>query len=94
MFDGDGMDPQAQEKLNYNNTFAFKNFSLVKNPNQYEFSNIDATRTRKLNQSLDFLLYLNFQLNGTVPTMLCQNHEQVIKGFMGQTTAFKKVYKV
>ena len=29
---------------------------------------------------------------GPVPTMLCQNHEQVIKGFMGQTTAFRKEF--
>ena len=55
MFDGDGADPQAQEKLNFDNTFAFKDFSLVKNPNQYEYSSIDATRSRRLNQSLDFL---------------------------------------
>ena len=25
-----------------------------------------------------------------VPTMLCQDHTQLIKGFMGQTTAFRK----
>ena len=93
MFDGDGADPQAQEKLNYDNTFAFKDFSLVKNPNQYEYSSIDATRTRKLNQSLDFFTLFEFSAKwDPVPTMLCQNHEQVIKGFMGQTTAFKKKY--
>lgn len=93
MFDGDGADPQAQEKLNFDNTFAFKDFSLVKNPNQYEYSSIDATRTRKLNQSLDFFTLFEFSAKwDPVPTMLCQNHEQVIKGFMGQTTAFKKQY--
>ncbi|MBH83558.1 MAG: asparagine synthetase B [Flavobacteriales bacterium] len=93
MFDGDGADPQAQEKLNYDNTFAFKDFSLVKNPNLYEYSSIDATSTRKLNQSLDFFTLFEFSAKwDPVPTMLCQNHEQVIKGFMGQTTAFKKEY--
>jgi len=93
MFDGDGADPNAQEKLNYDNTFAFKDFSLVKNPNQYEYSSIDATRSRKLNQSLDFFTLFEFSAKwDPVPTMLCQNHEQVIKGFMGQTTAFKKEY--
>ena len=91
MFDGDGADPQAQEKLNFDNTFAFKDFSLVKNPNQYEYSSIDATRSRRLNQSLDFFTLFEFSAKwDPVPTMLCQNHEQVIKGFMGQTTAFKK----
>lgn len=93
MFDGDGADPQAQEKLNFDNTFAFKDFSLVKNPNQYEYSSIDATRSRRLNQSLDFFTLFEFSAKwDPVPTMLCQNHKQVIKGFMGQTTAFKKEY--
>lgn len=91
MFDGDGADPQAQDKLNYDNTFAFKNFILEKNPNQYEYSSIDATRSRRLPQSLDFFTLFEFSAKwDPVPTMLCQNHEQVIKGFMGQTTAFKK----
>tara|TARA_Y100000813_G_scaffold54241_1_gene37971 strand:+ start:3771 stop:4952 length:1182 start_codon:yes stop_codon:yes gene_type:complete len=93
MFDGDGIDPLSQEKLNFDNTFAFKDFILEKNPNIYEFSSIDATRTRKLSQSLDFFSLFEFSAKwDPVPTMLCQNHEQVIKGFMGQTTAFKKEY--
>ena len=93
MFDGDGIDPLAQEKLNFDNTFAFKNFTIEKNPNIYEFSSIDATRTRRLSQSLDFFTLFEFSAKwDPVPTMLCQNHEQVIKGFMCQTTAFKKEY--
>ena len=93
MFDGDGIDPLSQDKLNFDNTFAFKDFILEKNPNVYEFSSIDATRTRKLSQSLDFFTLFEFSAKwDPVPTMLCQNHEQVIKGFMGQTTAFKKEY--
>ena len=93
MFDGDNADPQAQQKLNFDYTFAFKNFTLETNPNQYEFSSIDATRDRRLNQSLDFFTLFEFSAKwDPVPTMLCQNHEQVIKGFMGQTTAFKKEY--
>ena len=58
MFDGDGADPQAQEKLNFDNTFVFKD-AIRENPNQYEYSSIDATRTRKL-KKLDFSLCLNF----------------------------------
>ncbi|MGC6470107.1 MAG: asparagine synthetase B [Flavobacteriales bacterium] len=93
MFDGDGADPQAQEKLNYDNTFAFKDFILENNPNQYEYSTIDATRTRRLSRVLDYFTLFEFSAKwDPVPTMLCQNHEQVIKGFMGQTTAFKKEY--
>ena len=93
MFDGDGVDPQAQNKLDYSNTFAFKDFILVKNPNQYEYSSIDATQHRKLKKELDFFVLFDFSAKwDPVPTMLCQNHEKVIKGFMGQTTAFRKEF--
>ena len=93
MFDGDAADPSAQEKLDFSKTLAFKNFSLVKNPNQYEFSSIDATQKRRLNAKIDFFTLFDFSAKwDPVPTMLCQNHMQVIKGFMGQTTAFKNEY--
>ena len=93
MFDGDAPDPKAQEKLNFNKTFAFKDFTLVKNPNQYEFSSIDATQSRRIKREIDFFTLFDFSAKwDPVPTMLCQNHMQVIAGFMGQTTAFKKQY--
>ena len=93
MFDGDAIDPNAQEKLNFDNSFAFKNFTLVKNPNQYEFSSIDATQTRRIKREIDFFTLFDFSAKwDPIPTMLCQNHMQVIAGFMGQTTAFKKEY--
>ena len=93
MFDGDGMDPNAQEKLDFTKTLAFKDFRIVKNPNQYEFSSIDATQNRKLKSEIDFFTLFDFSAKwDPVPTMLCQNHTQVIKGFMGQTTAFKNEY--
>lgn len=91
MFDGDGADPQAQSKIDYKKTFAFQNFKLDTNPNNYEFSDIDATQTRTLVQSNDFFTLFEFSAKwDLVPTMLTQNHEKVIKGFMGQTTAFRK----
>jgi len=93
MFDGDAADPNAEEKLDFSKTLAFKDFSLVKNPNQYEFSSIDATQTRRVNAKIDFFTLFDFSAKwDPVPTMLCQNHMQVIKGFMGQTTAFKNQY--
>tara|TARA_B100001142_G_scaffold328927_1_gene390433 strand:+ start:5980 stop:7254 length:1275 start_codon:yes stop_codon:yes gene_type:complete len=91
MFDGDGMDSDIDKKLDFNNTLAFQDFTLVKNPNQYEFSSIDATQKRRINHSVDFFTLFDFSAKwDPIPTMLCQNHEQVIKGFMGQTTAFRK----
>jgi len=93
MFDGDAADPNAENKLDFSRTLAFKDFSLVKNPNQYEFSSIDATQTRRINPKIDFFTLFDFSAKwDPVPTMLCQNHMQVIKGFMGQTTAFKNQY--
>ena len=93
MFDGDAADPTAQEKLDFSKTLAFKDFILVKNPNQYEFSSIDATQKRRINAKIDFFTLFDFSAKwDPVPTMLCQNHMQVIKGFMGQTTAFKNQY--
>jgi len=91
MFDGDAADPQAQAKLDFNRTFAFKDFKLDVNPNNYEFSNIDVTQTRSLSQSNDYFTLFDFSAKwDLVPTMLTQNHDKVIKGFMGQTTAFRK----
>jgi hypothetical protein len=92
MFDGDPADLNAQEKLNYDNCFAFENFNLVVSPYRYEVSNIDVTETRPktLNENNDFFTLFDFSAKwDIVPTMLCQNHESVIKGFMGQTTAFR-----
>ena len=93
MFDGDKLDNNIKENLDFSKTFAFKDFTLEKNPNKYEFSSIDATQTRKLNPKIDFFTLFDFSAKwDPVPTMLCQNHSQVIAGFMGQTTAFKNEY--
>lgn len=89
MYDGDGVDPQAQEKLDFSATFAFQNFTLEKNPLVYEYSDIDVTTYRKVNQEDDYFTLFEFSAKwDQVPTMLCQNHESTIRGFMGQTTAF------
>lgn len=91
MFDGDGIDPNAQSKLDYTKTFAFKDFRLDLNPYNYEFSDIDVTPTRALEQTNDFFSLFEFSAKwDVVPTMLTQNHDKIVKGFMGQTTAFRK----
>ena len=93
MFDGDAADPHANDHLNYHNCFAFTDFSLITNPYEYEVSNIDVTTSRKVIMANDFFTLFDFSAKwDPVPTMLSQNHEQVIKGFMGQTTAFNKTY--
>lgn len=91
MFDGDPADHDAQKKLDFDKTFAFENFRLDMNPYNYEFSDIDATATRALERTNDFFTLFEFSAKwDVIPTMLTQNHDQVIKGFMGQTTAFRK----
>lgn len=93
MFDGDGMDPAAQSKLNFDNCFAFKDFKIVTNPYEYEVSSIDVSENRKVTEKNDFFTLFDFSAKwDPVPTMLCQDHEQVIHGFRGQTTAFNKRY--
>lgn len=92
-FDGDPMDENAQEKLDFNKTFAFQNFTLETNPSVYEFSSIDVTQTRKVRQDEDYFTLFDFSAKwDPVPSMLCQNHNNMIKGFMGQTTAFNIDY--
>ena len=92
MYDGDPADPQAQSKLNFNRTLAFQNFQLRMNPYEYEYSNIDMDpRERGVYEDNDYFQLFNFSAKyDPVPTMLTQNHERTIKGFMGQTTAFRK----
>ncbi len=91
MFDGDPMEANVDEKLNFGNTFAFENFKLEKNPYEYEFSNIDATNHRHVSRENDYFTLFDFSAKwDPIPTMLCQNHNNLIKGFMGQTTAYRK----
>lgn len=92
MYDGDPADKNAQQKLNFDNTFAFENFRLKMNPYEYEYSSIDnMAHERGLKESNDFFKLFQFSAKwDPIPTMLTQNHELLVKGFMGQTTAFKK----
>jgi len=94
MFDGDAADPNAQSKIDFSKTFAFKDFVLSKNPMEYEFSSIDATKIHaRTPENIDYFTLFEFSAKwDPVPTMLCQNHTQIIKGFMGQTTAYTKNY--
>lgn len=95
MFDGDPPDQNAHLKLDYSNCFAFTDFAISMNPYEYEVSKIDVTETRpkSLREGNDFFTLFDFSAKwDPVPTMLCQNHTSVIKGFMGQTTAFNTKY--
>lgn len=89
MFDGDSSESNYQSKINYSNSFAFKDFILERRPDQYEFSDIDMTTKRKIPIEKDYFTLMEFSAKwDPIPSMLCQNHTQLVKGFMGQTTAF------
>ena len=91
MYDGDPADPDMNKKLDYSKTLAFTNFKLVTDPLEYEFSNIDVTYTRNVRPENDFFTLFEFSAKwDPVPTMLTQDHERIIKGFLGQTTAFNE----
>ena len=93
MYDGDPPDPRAQEKLDFSKTFAFKDFQLIKNPLEYEYSTIDHNRGRNVLPTQDYFTLFDFSAKwDPVPSMLTQNHTRTVKGFMGQTTAFKNPY--
>ncbi len=93
MFDHDPADRDAQSKLAYDNCFAFRNFKLVTNPYEYEVSSIDVSESRKVSPMNDYFTLFDFSAKwDPVPTMLCQDHEQIIHGFRGQTTAFRSEY--
>ncbi len=92
MFDGDPSDANYQSKLDFGKTFAFTNFTLERNPLRYEFSSIDMTNKRSnVPRESDYFTLMDFSAKwDPVPTMLCQNHTSLVKGFMGQTTAFTR----
>ncbi len=88
MFDGDSSEMDYQQKIDFNKTFAFKDFTLVRNPVEYEFSSIDMTQKRAIARTSDYFSLQEYSAKwDPIPTMLCQNHTQLIKGFMGQTTS-------
>ena len=91
MFDGDASDAGYQNKIDFNKTFAFTNYTLERNPMVYEFSSIDMTSKRMISQTVDYFSLMEFSAKwDPIPTMLCQNHTALVKGFMGQTTSFTR----
>ncbi len=96
-YDGDGAEKDADKKLNFDNSFAFQDYNLYQNPYLVEFSTIDTYpnfdngRNRPVNERNDFFNLFEFSAKwDPIPSMLTQNHVNTIKGFMGQTTSYRK----
>ncbi|MDP8220361.1 MAG: asparagine synthetase B [Candidatus Stygibacter frigidus] len=92
VFDGDGIYPNYQSKLNFDQCLAFENFQIITNPYQYEFSSIDASDYAELRGAeQDYFQLFDFSAKyDPVPTMLTQCHTNAVNGFLGQTTSFHK----
>lgn len=94
-FDGDPADPRANEKLDFRNALSFENFEVTLDPVEYRHGNIDILnvqqRMAEVDEEMDYFTLFNFSAKwDPVPTMLTQNHVSSVKGFYGQTTAFRK----
>ena len=91
MFDGDPSEANYQNKIDDKKTFAFKDFTLERNPMVYEFSSIDMTTKRKVNKITDYFSLMDYSAKwDPIPCMLVQNHTSLVKGFMGQTTSYER----
>ncbi len=94
VYDGDPPDPDAQGRLDYSRTIAFEDFSLVTDPMEYEHADIDvspATGAQFRGPDADAFTLFEFSAKfDPVPAMLTQNHVPVVRGFLGQTTAFRR----
>ncbi len=92
-YDGDPVDPNALDALDFSRTFAFENFTPIFNPREYEHSNVDTgpPPVQLRNPAVDYFTLFEFSAKyDPVPTMLTQNHVATVKGFIGQTTNFRK----
>jgi hypothetical protein len=90
-FDGDAVDPNFMSKLDYENCFAFENFTPVINFGIYEHSDIDTyIEATARGPDVYFALFDFSAKYDPVPTMLVQNHVALIKEFLGQNCGFRR----
>lgn len=91
IYDHDPMEPNFQSKIDYDQGLAFHDYTVSRDPLEYEYSNIDGTNDHQgTPEEQDKFFLFDFSAKwDLVPTMLCQNHTREINGFMGQTTDFR-----
>ncbi len=89
--DGDPVDPNVNERLDYSQTVAFHDFVVETDAYVYSHDNIDVeVNLNRISESLDYFTLFDFSAKwDPVPTMLTQNHVSSIPGFYGQSTAFQ-----
>jgi hypothetical protein len=90
VYDGDDSDPLAQHKLDFSKSLAFENFTLESGYSR-KFSDINVGKGDFSEQARNFFKLFQFSAKwDIIPSLLTQNHENVIKEFSGQTTAFNR----
>ncbi len=89
--DGTPVDADWSKQLDFRTTFAFENFSVNVNPFENAFSDLDFNQvnTSRRRDVTDFILFEFSAKIDPVPTLLCQNHQNRIMGFYGQSTTFR-----
>ena len=94
LIDGTPADPNAENRMDYSKSFAFREFTIITDPFVYEFSDIDvppSDRPTTRGAEADYFTLFEFSAKyDPVPAMLTQNHVGIVKGFMGQTTGFRR----
>jgi len=91
IYDGDPPDADAQRKLDFSRTLAFRNFHLEMDPYAYRFSDIDVKQEASARgPNAVFTLFDFSAKNDPVPSMLVQNHVNAVPEFLGQSTGFHK----
>ena len=94
VIDGTPADPNAENRMDYSKSFAFREFTIITDPFVYEFSDIDvppSDRPTTRGAEADYFTLFEFSAKyDPVPAMLTQNHVGIVKGFMGQTTGFRR----
>jgi hypothetical protein len=90
-FDGDPIDPNCMNKLDYSKCLAFENFSPVTDFTVYEHSDIDTyIESTMRGPDIYFSLFDFSAKYDPVPTMLVQNHVGLVKEFLGQNCGFRR----
>ena len=94
LIDGTPADPNAENRMDFSKSFAFREFTIITDPFVYEFSDIDvppSDRPTTRGAEADYFTLFEFSAKyDPVPAMLTQNHVGIVKGFMGQTTGFRR----
>ncbi|MEE9162207.1 MAG: asparagine synthetase B [Candidatus Neomarinimicrobiota bacterium] len=93
-FDGTPPHPAASTRLDFDKAVAFENYQLYTDPMVYEYATIDIPPSHNppvRSPENDYFTLFEFAAKyDPVPAMLTQNHVGAVKGFMGQTTNFRR----